>query len=127
MMEDGMIEKEVRIVSIAAPSVPLWAVFTDEEEGEPEIWTERVQLWAHIRTGLSQDNKGSEAFLGNEVPPDQFKVEAMVLVDGDLVLVSDSGFAFMGYSTGEEAEPRSEWEGRVKTARKLYRRRLGEE
>jgi hypothetical protein len=85
MMEDGVIEKQVRIVSIVAPSVPLWAVFTDEE-GEPEIWTERVQLWAHIRTGLSQDDKDSEAFLGNEAPSDEFKVEAMVLVDGDLVL-----------------------------------------
>lgn len=121
-----MVERQTRIVGITAPSVPLWAVFTSED-GEPEIWTERVHLWAHVRTGLSQDDKDSEAFLGNEVPADEFKVEAMVLDEGSLVLVSESEFVFMGYSTSEQIE-RNEWEGRVKTERKLYRRRMyGEE
>jgi hypothetical protein len=117
-----MVEKQTRIVGITAPSVPLWTVFTSED-GEPEIWTERVHLWAHVRTGLSPDDKDSEAFLGNEVPGDEFKVEAMVLDEGSLVLVSESEFVFMGYSTSEQIE-RSEWEGRVETERKLYRRRM---
>jgi len=127
-MEGRMDERQTRIVAISAPSVPLWAVFTNEED-EPEIWTERVHLWAHIRTGLRQDDKDTAEFLGNEVPSDEFKVEAMVLDEGDLVLVSESQFVFMGYSTTEEVDPRSEWEGKVKTARKLYRRRCryGEE
>jgi hypothetical protein len=55
------------------------------------------------------------------------KVEAMALSEGDLVVVSESQFVFMGYSTPEEADPRSEWEERVKGARKLYRRHYGEE
>jgi len=121
-----MVETQPRIIAITAPTVPVWAVFTSEE-GEPEIWTERVHLWAHTKTGLSQDGKDSEAFLGNEVPSDEFKIEAMVLDEGNLVLVSESQFVFMGYSTTEEVDPRSEWERRVKTARKLYRRRYGEE
>ena len=84
-----MLEKEIRIVAITAPSLPLWAVFTSEED-EPEIWTERVQLWAaYIRTGLRRDDKESEVFI-NEVLADEFKVEAMVLDDGHLVLVSES-------------------------------------
>jgi hypothetical protein len=121
-----MVEKQVRIAAITAPSVPLWVVFTNEE-GEPEIWTERVHLWAQVRIGLSREEKDTQAYLGNEVPSDEFKVEAMVLDEGDLVVVSESQFIFMGYSTTEEAEPRSEWEGRVKTARRLFRRRFGEE
>ena len=116
-----MLEKETRIVAITVPSLPLWAVFTSEED-ESEIWTERVQLWAaHIRIGLRRDDKESEAFI-NEVPADEFKVEAMVLDDGHLVLVSES-HVFMGYSLNEQAEPRSDWEEKVKFERKLYRRR----
>ena len=121
-----MVKRQTRIVAITAPSVPLWAVFTNEED-EPEIWTEQVHLWAHIRTGLRKDDKDSEAFLGNEVRSDEFKVEAMVLDEGDLVLVSETQFVFMGYSTTEQVDPGSEWEGRVKTARRVYRRRYGEE
>jgi hypothetical protein len=122
-----MVETQRRIIAITAPTVPVWAVFTSEE-GEPEIWTERVHLWAHIKTGLSQDGKDSEAFLGNEVPSDEFKIEAMVLDEGNLVVVSESQFVFMGYSTTEQADAGSEWEGKVKSARRLYRRRLyGEE
>ena len=116
-----MLEKEIRIVAITAPSLPLWAVFTSEED-EAEIWTERVQLWvAYIRTGLPRDDKESEVFI-NEVPADEFKVEAMVLDDGHLVLVSES-HVFLGYSPNEQAEPRSYWEEKVKFKRKLYRRR----
>jgi hypothetical protein len=112
-----MVERQTRIVTITAPSVPLWAVFTSEE-GEPEIWTERVHLWAHVRTGLSQDDKDSEAFLGKEVLSDEFEVEAMVLDEGHLVLGSQSQCGFLGYSSGEEAK-RGEWEERVETARRL--------
>ena len=65
-----MVERQTRIVAITAPSVPLWAVFTNEG-GEPEIWTEQVHLWAHIRTGLRQVDKDIEAILGNEVPSDE--------------------------------------------------------
>ena len=116
-----MLEKETRIVAITVPSLPLWAVFTSEED-ESEIWTERVQLWAaHIRIGLRRDDKESEVFI-NEVLADEFKVEAMVLDDGHLVLVSES-HVFMGYSLNEQAEPRSYWEEKVKFERKLYRRR----
>ena len=43
MMEGRMDERQTRIVAITAPSVPLWAVFTNEED-EPEIWTE----WVHL-------------------------------------------------------------------------------
>src|SRR5712664_596764 len=119
MMEGRMDERQTRIVAITAPSVPLWAVFTSEE-GEQERWTERVHLWAHTRTGLSQDDKDIEAFLGNEVPSDEFKIEAMVLDEGNLVVVSESQFVFMGYSTTEQADAGSEWEGKVKSARRLY-------
>ena len=116
-----MLEKETRIVAITVPSLPLWAVFTSEED-ESEIWTERVQLWAaYIIIGLRRDDKESEVFI-NEVPADEFKVEAMVLDDGHLVLVSES-HVFMGYSLNEQAEPRSDWEEKVKFERKLYRRR----
>ncbi len=84
-----MDERQTRIVAISAPSVPLWAVFTNEED-EPEIWTERVHLWAHIRTGLRQDDKDTAEFLGNEVPSDEFKVEAMVLAVFSSIMVHPS-------------------------------------
>lgn len=122
-----MAEKQLRIIAITAPTVPMWAVFTSEEGDEPEIWTERVHLWAHTRTGLSQDDKDIEAILDNEVPSDEFKIEAMVLYEDNLVVVSESQFVFMGYSTTEQADAGSEWKGKVKSARRSYRRRYGEE
>jgi hypothetical protein len=122
-----MSETHTRIVSITAPSVPTWAVFTSED-GEAEIWTEPVHLWAQVKSGLSSDDKDTEEFLGREVPADEYKVEGMVLDEGDLVLVSESQFVFLGNSTNEQAEPRDQWDERVDTWRRSYRRRhYGEE
>jgi hypothetical protein len=116
------------IISLVAAAVPIWAVFTNEE-GEPEIWTERVHVWPHTRTGLSCDEKDRRRFLdpGDELPADRFEVQGMTLDEGELVLVWESRFVFLGYS---EASPvkAEDWLDRVSHSRQMYRRRnYGEE
>jgi hypothetical protein len=44
----------------------------------------------------------------------------MVLDEGNLVVVSESQVVFMGYSTTEQLDASGEWEGKVKSARRLY-------
>ena len=51
----------------------------------------------------------------------------MVLNEGDLVVVSESQFVFMGYSTLKKLTLIASGKERVKGARRLYRRHYGEE
>ncbi|MBV9498279.1 MAG: hypothetical protein JO138_02790 [Acidobacteriaceae bacterium] len=112
------------IVNLVSAVVPMWAVFTSEE-GEPEIWTERVHLWAHTRTGLSQDEKASRKFLdpGDDLPSDDVRVQGMTLDEGHLVLVEQSEFVFLGYSEVAELK-REDWLEQVPSSRRAYRRRV---
>jgi hypothetical protein len=111
------------IISLVAAAVPMWAVFTTEED-EPEIWTERVHMWTHTRTGLSRDEKDTRRFLnpGDELPADRFEVEGMTLDEGELVLVHDSEFVFLGYSEASAVKA-EDWLDRVSHGRKMFRRR----
>ncbi|HVA81771.1 MAG TPA: hypothetical protein VNF29_12670 [Candidatus Binataceae bacterium] len=114
---------ETKVIGIVAPTTSMWAVFAAEEGDNEEIWTERVHLWAHTRAALPRDRAAEEEFLGNEVPPARCKIQGMVLCEGDLALVSDTGWLLLGYS--EDEKPRTEdWADRIKFKRRLFAREM---
>lgn len=118
------LDMETNVVAIVAPTTSMWAVFAaNEDDDDEEIWTERVHLWTHTRTALPQDRATEEESLGREVPPARYEIQGMVLCEGDLVLVSETGWLFLGYS--ENAEPRPEdWHEAMKHKRALFARRM---
>jgi len=80
-----------KILGLTPVSVPTWAVFTAQEGSDQEIWTEPIQVWAHVRRDLSREDKEAEDILGNEAPRPINRVEGMVVEDcsKELVLASE--------------------------------------
>ena len=111
---------ETKVLSITAPSVPTWAVFAPEEHGG-EIWTERVHLWAHFRTAIPPGRPTEEEFLQREVPPARERIEAFVLCEGNLALVTETGWLFLGYTDADSIDPEV-WRERISPARRLLER-----
>ena|SRR5215469_11315237 len=114
------LDMETRIVSMTAPTVPAWAVFTAAEEGDDEVWTARVHLWAHTRNARAPDVAEEEELLRKEVPKERFAIQGMVVCEGEMVLVSDTcDWLFVKYSESET--PRND--ENLRFAVKLARRR----
>ena len=119
-------DMETEVVSMAAPTTSVWAVFTAEEGDDGEIWTERVHLWARTRTALPQERAAEEQFLENDVPPASYEIQGMVICEGDLVLVKDAGdWLFLGYSENS-TPPAEDWKSAVKLRRRLLAHHMAE-
>jgi hypothetical protein len=121
-------DMETKVVAVTAPTTEVWAVFTSDE-GEPEIWTQRVHLWAQTRTALPPDLEAEEEFLDRDVPRPRDEIVGMVIMpdgDGDLISVKETGdWLFMGYS--ENQNPSLEgWRSSIESARRRFKREMGE-
>jgi hypothetical protein len=114
---------ETKVLSITAPTVPTWAVFAPEEGDGQEIWTEQVHLWAHLRIALPPGRAAEEEFLDREVPRPREKLEAYVLCEGDLALVTETGWLFLGYTNTENPDP-EDWRGQIPHAHRRLERQL---
>src|SRR5579863_9533018 len=101
---------ETAILSITTPSVPMWVVYTSEEEGGPDdIWTEPVILWALVEKHLNEEEVDTNRLLDKEVPRPRRKVVAMISDESGPVLVDDTEFLYLGYSAMQEIN-RNDWE-----------------
>lgn len=116
------LDMETKVVGIAAPTTLVWAVF-GAEEGDDEIWTERVHLWEHTRTVLPPDRVAEVEFLARKLPPVREKIQGFVLCEGDLVLVSEAEGLFLGYSENEKPRP-EDWCDAIKRERRFLARRM---
>ncbi len=118
-------DMERRVTGTTAPTVPAWAVFT-AEEGEEEMWTQRVHLWAHTQTALNADVAASEEFLGREVPPARYEIQGMVFQDGYLVLVREAAdWLFVRYSESEDPAIDEDLHDAIRSARRRFAREMG--